>query len=59
MLAYTLKQDIDAELFKRQLLEFIEDRDGPFTARFLVESCLQPVNDLFVHDVLAQLEEEG
>ena len=59
MLTYSLKQNIDVEMFKRQLLEFIGDMDEPFTVKFLVKSCLQPVSEQFIHDVLAQLEEEG
>jgi hypothetical protein len=47
------------EEFKRQLLDFIEDRDEPFTARFLVESCLQPVSELLVQNALSELEGEG
>jgi hypothetical protein len=54
-----LKQAIDLEEFKRQLLDFIEDRDEPFTARFLVESCIQPVNESLVQNALAELEGEG
>ena len=47
------------EEFKRQLLEFIEDREGPFTVKFLVESCLQPVGESLVQNALADLESEG
>jgi len=47
------------EEFKRQLLEFIEDRDEPFTVKFLVESCLQPVSESLVQNALADLEGEG
>jgi hypothetical protein len=54
-----LKQAIDMEEFKRQLLDFIEDRDEPFTVRFLVESCLQPVGETLVQNALADLENEG
>lgn len=59
MLVCTLKQAVDVEQFKRQLLEFIEDRDEPFTVKFLVENCLQPVSETLVQNTLAQLEEEG
>ena len=41
------------------MLEFIEDRDEPFTVKFLVESCLQPVGESLVQNVLADLESEG
>ena len=54
-----LKQAIDLEEFKRQLLEFIEDRDEPFTVKFLVENCLQPVSETLVQNALADLEGEG
>jgi hypothetical protein len=54
-----LKQAIDMEEFKRQLLDFIEDRDEPFTVKFLVESCLQPVSETLVQNALADLESEG
>ena len=54
-----LKQAIDMEEFKRQLLEFIEDRDEPFTVKFLVENCLQPVSETLVQNALADLEGEG
>jgi hypothetical protein len=54
-----LKQAIDLEEFKRQLLEFIEDREEPFTVKFLVESCLQPVSESLVQNALADLEGEG
>jgi hypothetical protein len=47
------------EEFKRQLLDFIEDRDEPFTVRFLVESCIQPVGESLVQNALADLESEG
>jgi len=47
------------EEFKRQLLEFIEDRDEPFTVKFLVERCLQPVGESLVQNALAELEGEG
>jgi hypothetical protein len=47
------------EEFKRQLLDFIEDREEPFTVRFLVESCLQPVSESLVQNALAELEGEG
>jgi hypothetical protein len=55
----TLKQAIDLEEFKRQLLDFIEDRDEPFTVRFLVERCIQPVSESLVQNALAELEGEG
>ena len=41
------------------MLEFIEDRDEPFTVKFLVESCLQPVSESLVQNALADLESEG
>jgi hypothetical protein len=47
------------EEFKRQLLDFIEDRDEPFTVKFLVESCIQPVSESLVQNALAELEGEG
>jgi hypothetical protein len=47
------------EEFKRQLLDFIEDREEPFTVRFLVESCIQPVSESLVQNALADLESEG
>jgi hypothetical protein len=47
------------EEFKRQLLDFIEDREEPFTVKFLVESCLQPDSGSLVQNALADLESEG
>jgi hypothetical protein len=55
----TLKQAIDIEEFKRQLLDFIEDREELFTVKFLVESCLQPVGETLIQNALADLESEG
>jgi len=49
----------DFEEFKRQLLNFIEDRDEPFTVKFLVERRLQPVSETLVQNTLADLESEG
>jgi hypothetical protein len=59
LLTPALEQTIDLKEFKRQLLEFIEDRDEPFKVEFLVESCLQPASDLLVQNTLAELEGEG
>ena len=47
-------------LFKEQLLEFVEDREEPFTEEYLEENC----NDKFIdrswiRDALCNLEEEG
>jgi DeoR/GlpR family transcriptional regulator of sugar metabolism len=47
------------EEFKRQLLDFIEDREEPFKVRFLVESCIQSVSESLVQNALAELESEG
>ena len=47
------------EQFKKQLLEFIEDREEPFDVEFLVRRCLQPVSVIKVHDALCELGEEG
>ena len=41
------------------MLDFIEDREEPFTVKFLVESCLQPVSESLVQNALADLEGEG
>jgi len=47
------------ERFKKQLLEFIEDREEPFDVEFLVRRCLQPVSEIKIHDALCELVEEG
>jgi len=47
------------EQFKKQLLEFIEDREEPFDVDFLVRCCLQSVSDIKIHDALCEFVEEG
>ena len=45
--------------FKEQLLEFVEEREEPFNAKFLVESCNSFVDDEWVRGALFELEDEG
>jgi len=47
------------ESLKKQLLNFIEDLEEPFDIEFLMKSCLQPVSEIKIHDVLCELIEEG
>ena len=47
------------ESLKKQLLNFIEDLEEPFDIEFLMNSCLQPVSEIKIHDVLCELIEEG
>ena len=49
----------ERRVFKEQLLEFIEGQTEPFDLNFLVESCLQPVSRITVHEVLCELVDEG
>ncbi|MFH0897848.1 MAG: hypothetical protein V1850_07395 [Candidatus Bathyarchaeota archaeon] len=45
--------------FKEQLLEFVEEREEPFNATFLVENCNSFVDDEWVRGALCELEDEG
>ena len=45
--------------FKEQLLEFVEEREEPFSMKFLVENCNSFVDDECVRSALYELEEEG
>ena len=47
------------ESLKKQLLDFIEDMEEPFDIEFLMNSCLQPVSEIRIHNVLCELIEEG
>jgi hypothetical protein len=44
---------------KEQLLEFIEDKEEPFTVEYLLNRCLQPISALRMHEMLCELEDEG
>jgi len=50
---------VDIQVFKQRLLEFVEEREEPFDANFLVKTCNQPVSYITVHEALFQLEDEG
>ena len=44
---------------KKQILEFIGDREDPFDLEFLMNRCLQPVSDIMIHNALCELADEG
>ena len=47
------------EVFKEQLLEFVEDREEPFTFEFLKANCNQPLEDRRFLEALYEFEEDG
>ncbi|RJS84634.1 hypothetical protein CW706_03615 [Candidatus Bathyarchaeota archaeon] len=44
---------------KKQLLEFMEDREEPFSISLLVNCCLQPIPATMIRDMLCKLVDEG
>jgi hypothetical protein len=50
---------ISMDEFKNQLYEFIEFRSEPFDAKFILNSCIQPIDKYRVYEALYQLEVEG